>query len=65
MADRKTGTPVRDRDVPTWGYHPLIGAKLFENAEALDAAGDEWADHPFPGQRPHDARRGRTTSGEE
>ena len=33
-------------DFPAWMYHAEYGARLFPDAESLEAAGSGWVDHP-------------------
>ncbi len=53
MNEAKHTIPVR---IPTWGYHPAHGARLFElSAGAKLPPG--WADVPHAGLHPHDVER--------
>ena len=53
-------------DVPTWGYHPVLGARVFELPPGRDLPAG-WADVPHAGQHPHDADmpRAPATEGED
>ena len=54
MISHNTRSQSAPAPVPTWAYHPVLGARVFELSPGRKLPAG-WADVPHAGQHPHDA----------